>query len=209
MFFLAYFIIGICIYSIAQTPAYGFTGGVSVANVREKVPGKARHSDSKVGFTLGAYLEHTYNPHFSFQPSLNFVRKGGKGSIDNSTYDYTFSYLELPLNFLYNLRSGANRFFVGAGPWFSAGLSGKLKTNDGSGEKSTDLQFGNDNAKDDLRTFELGGNVLAGYKMKGGFLISADYSFSLHNISFDQENKLSNYYFSFKIGYELPPKKSN
>jgi hypothetical protein len=205
---VAYLIIGICVYSFAQNPSFGFTGGVSIANVREKVPGKAVHSDSRVGFTIGAFLEHKYNAHFSFQPALNFVQKGGKGSNSDITYDYKFSYLELPLDFLYNLKAGSGRFFIGGGPWFAAGLGGKSKIDDGTGAKNSDIKFGNDNAKADLRTFELGGDILAGFKMKGGFLLSANYSFSLHNITFDALDKLMNYYIGLKVGYQMPPKKA-
>src|SRR5258708_35943359 len=97
IFFLVCFFTGAYSFSIAQDYSYGFTGGVSIAKVRDKVPGHATYSDSRTGFTVGAYFEYAYNSHFSFQPALDFVQKGGKGKNDAGTYDYKFSYLETPL----------------------------------------------------------------------------------------------------------------
>jgi len=193
-------------YSIAQDYSFGFTGGVSFANIRNKIPGHADHSDSKAGLTVGAFVEYAYNAHFSFQPALNFVQKGGKGKEGAFTYDYRFNYLEVPFNFLYYLKSKGPRFFVGAGPWVAAGIGGKATTNDGTGEVSQDLKFGTNDAKDDFKTFDLGANALIGCKLQSGFLISAGYSVGLHSITF-HDAKLMNYYYSVKIGYTLPPKK--
>lgn len=206
IFFLVCFFTGAYSYSIAQDYSFGFTGGAAFANVRNKVPGHADHSDSKVGFTAGVFYEYAYNNHFSFQPALNFVQKGGKGENDNFTYDYRFNYLEVPLNFLYYFKSKGPRFFVGLGPWFAAGISGKATTNDGSGATSQDIQFGSNDAKDDLKTFDLGANALVGCKLTNGFLISAGYSAGLHSITFHND-KLMNYYLSVRIGYALASKK--
>ena len=68
---------------------------------------------------------YAYNKHFSFQPAINFVEKGGKGKNASFTYDYKFSYLEVPLNFLYYFKGKTTHFFFGAGPWFAAGIGGK------------------------------------------------------------------------------------
>jgi hypothetical protein len=206
LFFLFCFFMGAWACSFAQDYSFGFTGGVSFANIRNKVPGHADHSDSKAGFTLGAFVEYAYNAHFGFQPALHFVQKGGKGKEGTFTYDYRFNYLEVPLNFLYYFKSKGARFFVGAGPWFAAGIGGKATTNDGTGAKSRDLQFGTNDAKDDFKTFDLGADALVGCKLTGGFLISAGYSVGLHSITFHND-KLMNYYYSAKIGYTLPAKK--
>ena len=193
-------------YSFAQEYSYGFTGGVAISKVRDKVPGKATFSDSRTGFTIGAFYEYSYNKHFSFQPALNFVTKGGKGSNDNITFDYKFNYLEVPLNFLYYFKGKSCNFFFGAGPWFSAAVSGKATTDNGSGAKSKDLKFGNNDAKDDFKTFDIGADAVIGCKMKSGFLVSAGYSPGIHSINFHGD-KLMNYYYSFKIGYTLASKK--
>ena len=207
IFFLVCFFTAAYSYSIGQEYSFGFTGGASFATVRDKVPGKATFSDSKAGFTVGAFFEYAYNSHFSFQPALNFVQKGGKGKDNSFTYDYRFNYLEVPMNFLYYFKSKGARFFVGAGPWFAAGISGKATTNDGTGAKSKDLSFGTNDAKDDFKTFDLGGDALVGCKMKGGFLISAGYSLGIHSITFHND-KIMNYYYSVRVGYTLPSKKT-
>jgi hypothetical protein len=206
LFFLVCFFAGATSQCIAQDYSFGFTGGASFANVRIKVPGHADHSDSKVGFTVGAFYEYAYNAHLSFQPALNFVQKGGEGKDGSFTYDYRFNYLEVPLNFLYYFKGTNTKFFFGGGPWFAAGLSGEATTNDGTGAQTEDIKFGSNDAKDDLKTFDLGVNALVGCKMKSAFLISAGYSVGIHSITFHGD-KLMNYYYSIKVGYTLPSKK--
>jgi hypothetical protein len=206
MFFLVCFLTVAYSFSIAQDYSYGFTGGAVFANIRTKVPGHAEHSDSKVGFTVGAFYEYAYNAHFSFQPAINFVQKGGKGENDNFTYDYRLNYIEVPLNFLYYFKTKGPKFFVGLGPWFSAGISGEAKTDDGVSDTTYTIKFGSNDVKDDLKTFDLGANALVGCKLQNGFLISAGYSAGLHSINFHNE-KLMNYYYSIKLGYTLASKK--
>src|ERR1044071_5971858 len=170
------------LHSFSQEYAYGFTGGVAISRVRDKVPGQATYSDSRTGFTVGAFYEYAYNKHFSFQPSLNFVTKGGTGSSDLiDAYDYKFNYLEVPLNFLYYFKSKSTKIFIEAGPWFAAGIGGTMKTTIGTVTKSKDISFGNNDAKNDFKTFDLGADAMIGLKMKGGFLISGGYSAGLHS----------------------------
>jgi len=205
IFFLVCFFTAAYSYSFAQEYSYGFTGGVVFASIRDKVPGHAEHSDSKVGFTAGAFYEYAYNNHFSFQPGINFVQKGGKGESDNFTYEYRFNYIEVPLNFLYYFKSKSARIFVGAGPWFAAGISGEATIDDGVTKATGDIKFGSNSSKDDFKTFDLGANALAGVKLKNGFSISGVYSAGLHSIAFSGD-KIMNYYYGVRLGYSLAPR---
>jgi hypothetical protein len=92
------------------------------------------------------------NKHFSFQPALYFVQKGGEEqSVDvngNRNYKHTntLNYFELPLNFVYSTEPSKTVFFIGAGPSLNLGLSGKIKIEAASEHSKEDIKFGgNDN----------------------------------------------------------------
>jgi len=139
--------------------------------------------------------------HFSFQPALNYIQKGGVLKEEGITDKTTLNYLELPLNFVYNTHSLKGKFFIGAGPSLSIGLSGKDKWDDGSNIEPTDIKFGS-GEDDDFKPFEAGINFLTGYQCKSGFLIAANYNLGLSNIANSDEGpKYHNRYFGIRIGY--------
>lgn len=130
-------------------------------------------------------------------------RKGGKQKDDGSSDKLMLNYIELPLNFVFNTHTSNGMFFIGAGPSLGVGLSGKDKWDDGSESGSDDIKFGSgDDA--DLKPFEAGINILAGYQFAGGFFVTANYNAALNNISSDDpgfDTKYHNRYFGIRIGY--------
>ncbi len=184
----------------AQT-TFGATVGASFASYKVKSGDVSVASDVKPGFSIGLSSFIVLNKNFSFQPSLNFVQKGGilKDASESTTDKSTFNYLELPLNFIYNTHSVAGKFFIGAGPSFDIGLSGRYKIT-GMYEESGSVHFGN-SEDDDLKRIGVGLNLLAGYEFKSGMLISGNYNFSLNNLSNDSDASLRNRYFGIRLGY--------
>ena len=184
----------------AQT-AFGATIGASFASYKVKSGDVSVASHVKPGFSIGLSSFIVLNKNFSFQPSLNFVQKGGilKDASESTTHKSTFNYLELPLNFIYNTHSAAGKFFIGAGPSFDIGLSGRYKIT-GMYEESGSVHFGN-SEDDDLKRIGVGLNLLAGYEFKSGMLISGNYNFSLNNLSNDSDASLRNRYFGIRLGY--------
>ena len=184
----------------AQT-AFGATVGASFASYKVKSGDVSAASDVKPGFSAGLSSFIVLNKNFSFQPSLNFVQKGGtfKDPSESTSNKSTFDYLELPLNFIYNTHSVAGKFFIGAGPSFDIGLSGRYKIT-GMYEESGSVHFGN-SENDDLKRLGVGLNLLAGYAFKSGMLISGNYNFSLSNLSNESEASLHNRYFGIRLGY--------
>ena len=161
--------------------------------------------DTKVGFTAGLIYNFPISSSFNFMPSLNFTQKGGKINISdfdstellNGKDNLTLNYIELPLNFVYNV----NGFFIGAGPDLAYGISGKEKSTFDSQTENKKIHFGG-SSDDDFKPFEFSANILAGYKLRNGLFITANYNPGISNIAPKNTNaKWHNNGFNIRVGY--------
>jgi hypothetical protein len=190
----------------AQNTRFGISTGVAIANYKAKVDGASENGNSKTGITFGIISDLPLSKHFSIQPALNFVQKGTK---DEETFggitekvSLTTNHLEIPVNFLYNTHSGNGNFFFGAGPSFAFGMSGKWKYNDGTDQLDESVSFGNGD-EDDLKGFDFGANILAGYTLPNGLTFSVNYNAGISNLYPGGESNASlrSNYFGIKIGW--------
>ena len=118
----------------------------------------------KTGFTIGVAVNIAFSERFSLQPELSYIRKGAQTHY--STYSVqsnpesstetvsqswgdgkvTLEYLELPILARYNFPSQSKimTFFVVAGPAFSMGLGGQVRSDAGYSyyTRSTDYTLG-------------------------------------------------------------------
>jgi hypothetical protein len=193
----------------AQTARFGFSAGATLGSQSTKASGITINSDSKAGFTIGVMSDVSISESFSFQPGLNFTQKGGKfdlsdfgipGASGDATYN--LNYVEVPLNVVFKANAGNGKFFFGAGPSLGFGVSGKLK----AGSDEEDVNFGSD-SQDDLKPFDFGGNVLAGYELSNGLFFALNYNTTLNNLSTENDITTRNRYFGIRIGYLLGGKK--
>jgi len=178
---------------------------------------------SKFSWKIGAAASFPISDNFSFMPQLNLLSKGGKMGykMDEDFFGTTFkfdinsnitlTYLELPLNIVYNTES----FFVGAGPSISYGLNGeytmKMKylitdgvdTEEDQMSESEKIKFDNNDEADhpSLKPFEIGANFTAGYKFSNGLFIQGTANIGLNNISPYENTSLKTRYFGIGIGY--------
>ena len=193
----------------AQT-SIGITAGASIANVTVKSGFISASPKSKTGITVGIAIAAPLSSNFSFQPALNFIQKGYKVKDQGSKETVNLNYLEVPMNFVYSTQKNEG-FFIGAGPSLAYGISGKDKfTADGMPDDNQKVKFGS--GADEVKAFDFGVNALAGYKAKGGFMISANYNLGLSKINNDDGSgdagTIKNRYFSIKIGYMFGGNKS-
>ena len=197
-------------YAEAQNFSFGINAGATLASYKVKASSVSLTSKSKVGFTAGIISSISMGKHASFQPALSFLQEGGTFKEDGSTDKTTLNYLELPLNFVFNTSSSKGKFFAGAGPCFSFGLSGTDKYEDEAGNKEdTKINFGS-SVEDDLKPFEISGNLLAGYQFKSGLSFTLNYNAGLNNIlntDGETDAKYHNRYFGLRIGYMFHSKK--
>lgn len=186
----------------AQT-RFGINAGAVLANLKGEEGGEEQELDSKIGITAGIRADVALSENFRFRPGLNFVQKGGKEEFDflgtEIKSSITLNYLELPLNFVYNAPAGNGKFFIGAGPVFGFGLSGKNKVESGGEEQTEDVNFGD--GEDELKSFEFAGNVLAGYECASGLYFQANYNPGFSNLSNMPDSELKTTYFGLRIGY--------
>ena len=205
-FFLMPMILSVSVASNAQTNI-GLTLGGTSSSVTAKASGISISPKSKTGITAGLFTDISLSNNLSFQPALNFVQKGFKMEQDDVKDNLSYNYLELPLNFVYSTQKSLG-FFIGAGPSIAYGLSGKEKYMDSQNSEDTKVNFGS--GENDIKPFDYGVNVLAGYKLATGMLFSVNYNLGLSNIQNGSSNEtgtVKNKYFGFKIGYSFNSKK--
>ena len=190
-------------FSLSAQTTIGFTAGASFANVTIKSGFISASPKSRTGITGGIVIDAPLGANLSFQPALNFVQKGYKVKDETGTETVNFNYLEVPLNFVYCTKRNEG-FFIGAGPSIAYGISGMDKfTASGMPDDNQKIKFGS--GADEVKTFDFGANAVAGYRMKGGFIISGNYNLGLSKINNDDGSgdagTIKNKYFSIKIGY--------
>lgn len=203
------------LFSEAQNTRFGFTGGVVFANYNSKMDGEKDNANSRIGITGGVLVDIPFGEHFSIQPALNFVQKGIKdeqtfGGVTEKT-SLNINCIEVPLNFLFNASGNTGNFFIGAGPSFAIGISGKVKYDDGTNSLSEDLKFGNSDDAD-IKSLDLGANFITGYCFPNGLMLAVNYNRGLSNLlpgTAADNGTLKSNYFGIKLGFILNKKNSN
>jgi hypothetical protein len=176
-----------------MTTTFGIKAGVqnNLLVSRETGGSDTRMAYTGFGFHVGGIADLKFSEHFSVQPQLLFVSKGIKLSDDNNL---SMLNIDLPINLLYR----NNGFFIGAGPNFSYGISGKLKE-DGSDDEDIYEEVGGESL---FKRFDIGVNTTLGYEFPSGLLLSAQYTPGLADLSnTDSDGKFNHRSFGFTIGY--------
>lgn len=196
-------ILTICSSLHAQDIKFGITAGPVLSDLRSKVDGEKEKLDPKIGFAAGLLLNMAITDNISIQPRLNFVQKGGKEKEEEETLILSLNYIEVPVNFIYHFGETQSSFFIGAGPSFAFGISGKLKYEyEGMGSESIKVKFGNKD-EDHFKRLDIGANIIAGYNISQNLFISAQYNHGFSNlfIGGNDDGKLNNRYWAVKVGW--------
>lgn len=201
-------IFALCFQAQSQNIRFGFTGGVSFANIHSKADGTTNNGNSKTGILAGILIDAPFNSHFSFQPGLQFVQKGMKNDLTiggaTEKVKLNTNYVEMPLNLLYNANSNPGNFFIGAGPSIALGISGEWKYDSPGNSLTQSVKFGTGD-QNDIKSLELGANFTSGFCLPDGLFIAANFSMSLNNLmpGGSAYGTLKNRYFGVRIGYLL------
>jgi hypothetical protein len=200
---------------------YGVKAGVNFAsvNIQREQSNLEGETSSQTSFHIGGFAEMGITSKFYFQPGLTLSGKGYKIKGSKSETVYTLSetesinlmYLEVPLTFLTKFSIGPSRFSLGAGPYLGYGISGKQKVTlkfdapgsdeDASSSESADLKFGSKTGE--VKPFDFGLNLSAGYEIKSGIFVNAGYGFGLNNITNKEDTKVKNKVVSISLGYKF------
>jgi Outer membrane protein beta-barrel domain len=179
----------------SQKSRVGFTAGITSANMNGKVDSATLDAKSLTGFTFGILVDAPIGKsHFSFQPGLHYVQKGRIISETNKVKTWlALRYIDAQMNFLYNSNKKTN-FFIGLGPTVSFEMPSKMITRTSNvtannanpdpkySRSEKTINFGKE-PLDDLRGLDYGINILTGFKMHCGLLVSLNYTFGLRNIA--------------------------
>lgn len=199
-------------FSVTQAQVrFGVQAGAAFASLNSEIDGEDQDFESRIGMTLGFLADVPITDNFVFQPALNYVQKGGKMEETESGVtvreSLTFSYIELPLNFVYR-SAPESGFFAGIGPVIGFGVGGKtkFKMSGGGGpdiEEEEDINFGS--GEDEVKPLEIGGNIVAGYQLPNGVFIAANYNMGFTNLYNDAPDgySLKNSYFGLKVGFKF------
>ncbi len=183
----------------AQTK-FGIKAGGNSASWTVKLNGvKDDEYKSRMGFHFGAVIDHAISENFSIQPHVLFVNRGSGIKHDDHTDNAVVNAIDVPINFLYKAPAGAGKFFMGGGPNLGFNLNAKIKSDEEADEK---LDIGN--GEGELKRFDFGVNLLAGYELNNGLFFSANFTPGIANL----ENPVSGIdltarsnFFGFSIGY--------
>ena len=185
--------------SFAQSATtFGIRAGVNFQNLNGKdETGDKQDGKLKTGFHAGVNAEIPVGIDFYVQPGLLFSTKGAKDEVgDGST---NLSYVELPVNFIYKPELGTGRMVLGFGPYAAYAVGAKHKDPD------VDIEFGDQ--PDELKRFDAGANLLAGYEFSNKLSFQLNAGLGLVNINNrddgDSKSSLKNTGFGVSLGYRF------
>jgi len=182
----------------------GLAGGVSVANMKDKVDG-----DSKVGVMTSLVLDVPLckSKNWTFHPSLAYVQKGltephPPGTLIDKQY-VALRYMELTADVLYHIHGSGGSFFLGAGPSIDFNLPSKRVSVTDGDKVITDILFGK-TPENDFKGIDYGADFRVGYAMNSGFFLSLNYNKGLRNLVPDGlTGSIKNQYIGIQLGVFL------
>jgi hypothetical protein len=194
--------------SFSQKTRAGFMGGITLSSMTGELFGNENNYETKKGVTLGIMIDAPIaKSRFSFAPGLHYVQKGTlqrppQGTLITKSY-VSLRYVELNANFIYRAPGNKGNFYAGAGPSLSFKVPSKKGTMIDEDKTETDVNFGTTVDKD-LRGMDYGLNVLIGYRLAGGFFVTANYNRGLRDLRPVPESapeEVMNQYFGIQIGW--------
>lgn len=206
------FITAICFLFVcavsAQKTSFGLTAGGTNSNFKFKSEGESVTGDSKMGMAAGLVVNSALSEKCSLLSGLQFVQKGTKMEVDDGgstmSVDLNTNWLEVPVNLVYN----TGKFYIGAGPSLSFGIGGKWKVKFEGEEESENVNFGNSD-DDDMKGFDFGANVVAGFQFTNGIFLAANFNQGFSNLAPGDsgDGSIKSHYFGLHLGYMFKGKK--
>lgn len=201
---------------MAQKAQFGIKTGINFPSLQPRTsfsPNSEYEISAK--FLLGMYTNIKVG-NATLQPGLNFSVKGNKSVEQNNLISFgnpvpytternmNISYLELPINLLFDKSVKMGTFYYGGGPYAAYALGGRIRSIDKRNiyvkdSSKEDLEFGDQAGQ--LKTGDFGLNLTTGFRIKNGMDFGANFGFGLANISNDAAFKSQNRQLSFSVGY--------
>ncbi|WP_286770775.1 outer membrane beta-barrel protein [Sphingobacterium sp. 40-24] len=190
----------------AQTK-WNVKAGVAFSNVDAKNKAGDKASTAAVaGLYLGLGPTLRLSEYFFLEPALVFAKRGferNEGNVIGWGKDFKAhtSYIEMPIDVVFNATIGAGKLEVGIGPYIGYGLGGKWKTSGpvhlgdiAIGEEG-DIKFTNDASEGGYgsynlgRPFDYGARAKVNYLFREHYLVGIEFQKGIANL----ESKWGNY----------------
>ena len=147
------FLLSILLYFQGQAQTkWGYKLGLGLANISYPSLPNGGSGRNLFSYQIGIINETAIGKNMAIQPAIIFCKKG-KSAV-NATYP--MHYLDVPINFIYKV---SNDFQLGAGPVLSFLLI--------------------NGSANSYKKFEVGANLMAGYKLGEESSLNLSYTFSL------------------------------
>jgi len=143
---------------------------------------------SRLGFHIGVLSDLVIIKNLSLQSELLYTHKGGYYKTDRKDigeiYQDDLGYLSLPVCMTAKLDVRSAWLFVGAGPYLSKLLYAKHSyTSNGSNIENGKLRVGTNYDTDQIKPWDAGVKVKAGFELKKGMYMCAFYDISTTDIN--------------------------
>lgn len=213
MFFFATFI-GLTAFAqtgttvMAGSTTFGVRAGVNFQNINGK-DGNDNELENKLmtGFHAGVNAEIPVGTGSYLQPGILYSMKGADDWYSGGN-KVKLSYVEVPINFIYKPVLGTGNMLLGFGPYIAFGIGGKVEAANGNDQE---IEFVNkydpNNFAPQLKRFDAGGNLLAGYELANGLSFQLNAQLGLVNINpeglYSDITKMKNTGFGVSVGYRF------
>ena len=142
----------------------GFRGGVNIAKITAEFEGVSVDYKNTIGFQVGAFYQTALTETIGLRPGLMLSTKGAKLDFLGESATLKTTYLEVPIDFVYN----ANKLSIHAGPYL-----GLLMAADSEGE----------DVKESFKSSDFGLNLGLGYNLTSNIGLGVNYGLGLSNIA--------------------------
>ena len=188
---------------------FGAKVGGTLSNLTAKYDGKAENAfKAGLGFHVGGVLEYSFSESFALQPELLFLLNNVKpkevdSELEGASAKFSFSSIQLPVNFKYKFGVENLKFYATAGPYFGYIASAKAKVKAGGFSASFDLfeKIDEDNEFGlGLKHLDLGLGVGFGVEISK-ITVGVGYQYGLANLTSAKDQSLKARTFNLSIGY--------
>lgn len=194
-------------YSVPAT-TFGITGGVSWSNINGKTStGDGLDNRLKTGFNGGINVEFPLGHGFYLQPGVEYSQKGSELNNGNKL---SLSYIDIPVNFIYKPALGTGGMILGFGPYVGFGMSGKVKSANGTERKvSFNNTYSVGEAEDlQFKKLDAGANFIVGYQFQSNLSAALKAQLGLVDINPEtnipgDKTRFRNTGFGVSLGYRL------
>ncbi len=164
----------------AQQIQYGGEAGINISGAIAKVPGTSSHGTPLPGIQLGAFAQLPLGTSpFTIGARFLYSNESYKPDIDNIKANIHVSFLKLPVNVIYKPAAKNSPWEFGLGPFFGFGIGGHYTREDVNGK--TKINFGSNPDKDDLKSLDIGADLMACYKLNDMLAIRGAFDAGLIN----------------------------